>query len=86
MNETNTTPESEYLHTKPEDIESLVNKLMQFYQGLNSEERALLLQCIKRGLPGSTGTDPLRTVEASPAVFAAWLNSAVSNPSRWYPS
>jgi hypothetical protein len=86
MSETNTTPESEYLHTQPEDVESLVNKLMRFYQEFNSQERALLLECIKRGLPASTGKDPLRTVEASPAVFATWLNSVVSNPSRWYPS
>ena len=86
MSETNTTPESEYLHTKPEDVESLVNKLLQFYQGLNSQERALLLECIKRGLPASTGKDPLRAAEASPTVFATWLNSVVSNPSRWYPS
>ena len=86
MSDANITPDSEYLQAKPEDVESLVNKLMQFFQGLNSEERALLLQCIKRGLPSSTGTGPHRAVEASPAVFAAWLNSVVSNPSRWYPS
>lgn len=80
------TPESDYVQTRPQDVESLVNKMLQFYQGLRPQERALLLECIKRGLPASTGTDPLRVVEAGPAVFAAWLNSVVSNPSRWYPS
>jgi hypothetical protein len=86
MSETNITPESEYLQTRPENVESLVNKLLQFFQGLNPQERALLLECITRGLPASTGTDPFRAVQASPVVFAAWLNSVVSISSRWYPT
>ncbi len=86
MSETNITSDSDYVQTRPEDVESLVNKLMQFSMGLDPQERALFLECVKRGLPPSSGTESLRAVEASPAVFAAWLNSMVSNPSRWYPS
>ena len=86
VSETNITPEFDSVQTRPENMELRVNKLLQFYQGLNPQERALPLENIKRSLPASTATDKLRVVEASPAVFAAWLNSVVSNPSRCYPS
>ncbi len=59
VSETNRTPESDYVQTRPEDVESHVNTLLQIYQGLSPQERALLLECIKRSLPASTGTKRL---------------------------
>jgi hypothetical protein len=86
MSQTSGTPASDYLHATPEQVASLANKLLEFSQGLDPVERALFLECIKRGLPTSVGKQPDRPVDASLAVFAAWLNSVVSDPSRWYPS
>lgn len=86
MSQTDGTPASEYLHATPENVASLAHKLLEFSQGLEPVEHALFMECVKRGLPTSGGKEPSRPVEASPVVFAAWLNSVVSNPSRWYPS
>jgi hypothetical protein len=86
MSETSKVPGTEYLQATPEHVASLANKLLQFSQELDPTERVLLMECIKRGLPPTSGKTSGRAVDASLAVFAAWLNSVVDNPSRWYPS
>lgn len=82
MADTQNTPT--YLQVTPENVASLAHKLEQFTQSLSPAERELLMERIKRSMPLSDlkATAPLA---ATPAVFAGWLNSIVSDVSRWYP-
>ena len=43
------------------------------------------MERIKRSMPLSN-LDVTAPLEASTAVFAAWLNAIVSDVARWYPS
>jgi len=74
----------EYTHATAQDVASLVNKLVEFSQVLSPVERALLLERIKRSMP-LADIDATTPIAASPAVFAAWINSIVADTSRWYP-
>jgi len=74
-----------YLHANAQDIASLANKLTQFSQKLSPVELSLLMERIKRSMPG-VDVDGMGTITPSPAVFGAWLNAIVDGDSRWFPT
>ncbi len=73
-----------YLRARVEDVQSLAIKLTQFSQTLNPVELALFMELIKRSMP-SIDVQGAEALAATPAVFAAWINSIVPGESRWYP-
>ena len=74
-----------YLQASPDDVASLAHKLEQFSNQLSPVEQGLLMERIKRSMPLSD-LDATAPLTASTAVFAAWLNSIVSDTARWHPS
>lgn len=74
----------EYLLANPRDIESLANKLAQFCQTLSPVEQSLLMERIKRSMPGAD-VRGVTVLSGSPDVFGAWINSVVPDGSRWFP-
>jgi hypothetical protein len=82
MADLHTSPD--YLHAGINDIASLSQKLLQFAESLSPVEQSLLMERIKRSMPGA---DVGATAELKPSLpaFAAWLNSIVSEGLRWHP-
>ena len=74
----------EYLRARIDDVQSLAVKLTHFSQTLHPVELALLMELIKRCVP-SISVQGAETLAATPAVFAAWVNSIVPGESRWFP-
>jgi len=74
-----------YLRARVEDVGSLANKLAEFSQALSPVERSLLLELVRRCMPG-IDVQSSEALTDTPAVFGAWINSIVAGESRWFPS
>ncbi len=75
----------EYVPANNQDVQSLILKLAQFSQSLEPGEQSLLMERIKRSLPNAE-VQAQKQLDASPEVFAAWINTMLTDSSRWHPS